>query len=187
MLRPATFAYASLVVLGATLLSVGDPADLEIVADLLSDDAVRIGPGTRALVERWGGPARLRAVEPAARTKVSALDIEAQRVDADFALVSPAAARPGLGHGFSVFLRIVEWEADEVLQVPLSAVPRRRGLGRLRRRGRGGPPAARHRRPPQRRRGRDPRRPRPGRPGSRDPNDALDDGTRIVERAALRG
>jgi HlyD family secretion protein len=44
------------VVAGAPLLSVGDPTDLEIVADLLSSDAVRIGPGTRAIVERWGRP-----------------------------------------------------------------------------------------------------------------------------------
>ncbi len=114
------------VVPGAPLLSIGDPADLEIVADLLSSDAVRVGPGTRAIVERWGGPdpleAVLRRVEPAARTHVSALGIEEQRVDVVFDLVSPPEARPALGHGFSVFLRVVEWEQDKVLQVPLSAV-----------------------------------------------------------------
>lgn len=111
---------------GAQLLSIGDPADLEIVADLLSSDAVRIGPGTRAIVERWGGPvpleAVLRRVEPAARTHVSSLGIEEQRVDARFDLVTPVEERAGLGHGFSVFLRIVEWEEGAVLQVPLSAV-----------------------------------------------------------------
>jgi HlyD family secretion protein len=114
------------VVAGDLLLSIGDPVDLEIVADLLSSDAVRLEPGSRAIVERWGGPhaleARLRRIEPAARTKVSALGIEEQRVDAIFDLVSPVGERPGLGHGFSVFLRIVEWEAEDVLQVPLSAL-----------------------------------------------------------------
>ncbi len=116
---------------GTPLLSIGDPTDLQIVADLLSNDAVRIAPGARAIVERWGGPqpleARLVRIDPAARTKVSALGIEEQRVDAIFDLVSPPEDRPGLGHGFSVFLRIVEWEADDVLQVPLSAVFRQDG------------------------------------------------------------
>lgn len=111
---------------GAPLLSIGDPSDLEIVADLLSSDAVRIGPGTRAIVERWGGPDALEAVltriEPAAATRVSALGIEEQRVDAIFEIVTPPEGRPGLGHGFSVFLRVVEWESDSALQVPLGAL-----------------------------------------------------------------
>ena len=114
---------------GAPLLSVGDPTDLEIVADLLSSDAVRIGPGTRAIVERWGGPdpleATLTRIEPAAETRVSALGIEEQRVDAIFDIETPAEDRPGLGHGFAVFLRIVEWESDDALQVPLGALFRR--------------------------------------------------------------
>lgn len=116
---------------GAPLVTVGDPADLEIVADLLSTDAVRIGPGTRAIVERWGGPdpleAVLRRIEPAAETRVSALGIEEQRVDVIFDITTPAAERPGLGHGFSVFLRVVEWEADAVVQVPLGALFRQDG------------------------------------------------------------
>lgn len=114
---------------GAPLLTVGDPQDLEIVADLLSSDAVRIGPGTRAIVERWGGPdpleAVLRRIEPAAETRVSSLGIEEQRVDAIFSIETPPEERPGLGHGFSVFLRIVEWESDDALQVPLGALFRR--------------------------------------------------------------
>jgi HlyD family secretion protein len=114
---------------GAPLLSVGDPTDLEIVADLLSSDAVRIGPGTRAIVERWGGPEPLDAVltriEPAAETRVSALGIEEQRVDAIFAIETPPEARAGLGHGFAVFLRIVDWESDDTLLVPIGALFRR--------------------------------------------------------------
>ena len=114
------------VAMGTRLVSLGDPADLEIVADLLSADAVRLRIGARAFVERWGGPlplvARLRAVDPLAVTKVSALGIEEQRVDAVFDILSPPDQRAGLGGGFSVFLRIVEWEAEDTLQVPLSAL-----------------------------------------------------------------
>jgi len=114
---------------GAPLVSVGDPGDLEIVADLLSSDAVRIGPGTVAMVERWGGPDPLEAVltriEPAAATQVSALGIEEQRVDVIFDIRTAPEAREGLGHGFSVFLRVVEWDSADALQVPLGALFRR--------------------------------------------------------------
>jgi HlyD family secretion protein len=111
---------------GAVLATIGSPGDLEIVADLLSSDAVRLSPGAPALVERWGGPealeARLVRIEPSARTKVSALGIEEQRVDAVFEIVSPPEARTGLGDGFSVFLRIVEWQTEDAVKVPLSAL-----------------------------------------------------------------
>ena len=110
---------------GAPLVSIGDPTNIELVADILSSDAVRLALGTQAYVERWGGPRALTAtldrIDPKARTKVSALGIEEQRVDAFFTLVSPLEDRPSLGDGFSVFLRIVEWRAEDVLQIPLSA------------------------------------------------------------------
>lgn len=114
---------------GAPLMSIGNPGELEIVADLLSSDAVRLSPGAVAIVERWGGPdplmAELDRVEPSARTHISALGIEEQRVDAIFRLTSPPEERAGLGDGFSTFLRIIEWQAEDVLQVPLSALFRR--------------------------------------------------------------
>jgi HlyD family secretion protein len=114
---------------GARLVSVGRPDDLEIVADLLSTDAVRLSAGMHAEVERWGGPGTLAAtltkIEPSGYTKVSALGIEEQRVDAIFSIDTPIAERSALGDGFSVFLRIVEWEAPDVLQVPLGAMFRR--------------------------------------------------------------
>ncbi|TCP62831.1 HlyD family secretion protein [Rhodovulum bhavnagarense] len=117
--------------IGTRLLAIGKPDDLEIVADLLSADAVRLPPGAQARVERWGGAGvldvRLRRVEPVAYTKVSALGIEEQRVDALFDILTPPAERPGLGEGFYVFLRIVEWETDDALQVPLSALFRHAG------------------------------------------------------------
>jgi HlyD family secretion protein len=114
------------IAMGAALVSVGDPVNLELVADILSNDAVRLQKGALAYVERWGGPdplhAKLDRIDPKARTKVSALGIEEQRVDAYFMLTSPPEDRVSLGDGFSVFLRIIEWRADDVLQIPLSAV-----------------------------------------------------------------
>ena len=119
------------VVMGAPLLTIGQPDNLEIVADLLSADAVRVAAGSRAIVERWGGDtpleAILRQIEPSARSKVSALGIEEQRVDVVFDLLSPPSARAGLGDGFAVFLRIVEWRGQNETQVPLSALFRSNG------------------------------------------------------------
>lgn len=109
---------------GARLLSVGDPAALEIVADLLSADAVRLPPAARATVERWGGApleARMVRIEPTARTQISALGIEEQRVDVVFEFTSPPEERTRLGHGFSVFLSVVEIEVEDALLVPLNA------------------------------------------------------------------
>ena len=111
--------------IGTPLVSIADPTELELVADILSNEAVRLKPGALAYVERWGGNERLQArlerIDPKARTKISALGIEEQRVDVYFSLISPSGARPNLGDGFSVFLRIVEWHAEDVLQIPLSA------------------------------------------------------------------
>lgn len=119
------------VVTGAPLLQIGDPAQIEIVADLLSSDAIRLQNGATAVVDRWGGPAPLSAVltkiSPAAQTKISALGIEEQRLDAIFDITSAPSERVGLGDGFAVYLRITEWRQDDVLQVPLSAIFQRDG------------------------------------------------------------
>ena len=136
ILAPATGVVLSIVTVserpvqaGAELLTIGDPQNIELVADLLSSDAVRLQPQAEARVDRWGGEkaltARLDHVEPVARTKVSALGIEEQRVDAIFELTSPIEERARLSEGFSVFLRIVEWQTDDALSVPLSAIFKR--------------------------------------------------------------
>lgn len=117
---------ARLVQAGAPLLTIGDLADLEIEVDLLSADAVRVPERARAFVERWGGEgvleARVRRIEPAAFTRVSALGIEEQRVRLRLDFVAGPEARPGLGDRFRVFVRVVLWEGDAVMQVPVSAL-----------------------------------------------------------------
>ncbi|MEL6170345.1 MAG: HlyD family efflux transporter periplasmic adaptor subunit [Pseudomonadota bacterium] len=114
------------VLAGENLAVIGDPHDLEVVVDLLSTDATRLHEGADAILERWGGAEPLagvvRRIEPTARKVVSALGIEEQRVDLLIDINSPKDDWEGLGHGFSVFARVVEWEAEDVLLVPLSAV-----------------------------------------------------------------
>ncbi len=117
---------ARMVQAGTPLLTIGPPNDLEITVDLLSTDAVRIAPGAKAYVERWGGKDALEAVvrkiEPAAYTKISALGIEEQRVRVLLDFVTPPEDRPALGHNFRVYLRIVEWRGEDALRVPISAL-----------------------------------------------------------------
>ena len=111
---------------GESLLEIGDPSDLEIVVDLLSTDAVKALPGQRMLVTGWGGDStlegRVRRVDPAGFTKVSALGVEEQRVNVvgDFVAV-PAR----LGDRYRLDVRLVLWEGDSVLKVPASALFRR--------------------------------------------------------------
>ena len=107
---------------GTPLVEVGDPARLEIVADLLSADAVQVSPGAAVLIEGWGGKTldgRVRRVEPSAFTKVSALGVDEQRVNVIVDLFEWPAA---LGDRYRVEIRIVTWRADSVLSVPASAL-----------------------------------------------------------------
>ncbi|MDC8774444.1 efflux RND transporter periplasmic adaptor subunit [Roseateles albus] len=112
--------------LGTPLLEIGDTARLEVVAELLSADALLAAPGSPALIERWGGPQPLvgsvSRVEPGAFTKVSALGVEEQRVRVIVELSEPLARRERLGDGYRVALKIITRSQPEVLQVPVSAV-----------------------------------------------------------------
>jgi HlyD family secretion protein len=117
---------ARVVAPGEPLLEVGDPARMEIVADLLSSDAVRVGPGAAVVIEQWGGPTPLRGcvrrIEPSGFTKVSALGVEEQRVNVIIDFESPLDERRSLGDGYRVEVKVVTWKADDVLKVPVGAL-----------------------------------------------------------------
>ena len=113
---------------GGPLLEIGHPANLEIIVHLLSSDAVGVAPGAIARIDGWGGPelsAKLRRIDPAAYTKVSALGIEEQRVDAVFDIVDPYEQWQRLGHEFRVMVHIPTWQSDDALRLPLGALFRR--------------------------------------------------------------
>ncbi|NJD88704.1 MAG: HlyD family efflux transporter periplasmic adaptor subunit [Betaproteobacteria bacterium] len=112
---------------GTVLVTVGDPKALEIVIDVLSNDAVRVRPGMRMLITGWGGPeveAAVRLVEPAAFKKISALGVEEQRVNVigDFKTVPP-----GIGDAYRVDARIIVAEKADALRVPVGALFQRDG------------------------------------------------------------
>ena len=122
---------ARVVTAGTRLLEIGDPADLEVVIEVLSRDGAAIPPGTKVELEQWGAPgasdllARVRLVEPAAFTKVSALGVEEQRVNVVADLLTPPDQRRNVGDNFRVEARIIVWEADQALKVPAGALFRR--------------------------------------------------------------
>ena len=114
---------------GTPLVEIGDPADLEVVIEVLSRDGAAIQPGTEVELEQWGGgeplKARVRLVEPAAFTKISALGVEEQRVNVVADLVTPLEQRRGLGDSFRVEARIVVWKTEDALKVPVGGLFRR--------------------------------------------------------------
>ena len=116
---------------GTPLMEVGDPLDLEIEVELLSQDAVGVRPGAEVLIERWGGetplPARVTVVEPAAFTKISALGVEEQRVNVRADFDTPLPSDRPLGDRFRVEARVITWRSDDVLRIPVGALFRQGG------------------------------------------------------------
>jgi HlyD family secretion protein len=117
---------ATVVVPGTKLLEVGDTRELEVEVDLLSSDAVKVKPGAVVVMEHWGGQeplrGRVRVVEPAAFTKISALVVEEQRVWVIIDFADEAEKRSGLGDGYRVQTRILLAERTDVLKIPASSL-----------------------------------------------------------------
>jgi HlyD family secretion protein len=116
----------SVVPAGEPIVEIGDPSHVEIVADLLSTDAVKVKPGMRVAVEQWGGDqpmgARVERIEPAGFTKVSALGVEEQRVNVIMDFDDDRAAWKAMGDAYRVEVRIALSSIDHALKVPTSAL-----------------------------------------------------------------
>lgn len=118
----------SVVQAGTPLIEIGDPADLEVVADLLSTDAVQIEPGAAVRIDGWGGATvrgKVARVDPAGFTKISTLGIEEQRVRTVIDLVDPPETWSRLGHDFHVIVHVTAWNAEEVVTAPVAALFRK--------------------------------------------------------------
>ncbi|QWG13306.1 HlyD family efflux transporter periplasmic adaptor subunit [Bradyrhizobium sediminis] len=110
---------------GTPLIDIGDPADLEVVADLLSTDAVQIKVGAPVRIDGWGGApmqGRVVRVDPAGFVKVSALGIEEQRVRTTIDFTDPPDTWSRLGHDYRVIVHVTVWNAEDVLRVPVGAL-----------------------------------------------------------------
>jgi HlyD family secretion protein len=114
----------NVVPVGSPLIEIGDRGHVEVVAEFLSQDAVRMRPGQKATIENWGGPplpAIVDRIEPVARLKISALGVEEQRTNVVLQFADPAAAGT-LGHEFRVDVRVAVEDAGNVLRAPLGAL-----------------------------------------------------------------
>lgn len=108
---------------GTPLLEISNGDRIEVIADILTQDAVAIDPGDVAYITGWGGDQALNAVvrtiEPEAFTKVSALGVEEQRVNIILELLEPPT---NLGAEYRVQVAIVTWQANAALTIPTSAI-----------------------------------------------------------------
>ncbi|MBB4372690.1 HlyD family secretion protein [Bradyrhizobium sp. cir1] len=115
---------------GTPLVDIGNPLDLEVVADLLSTDAVQIKVGAPVRIDGWGGQpiaGKVVRVDPAGFLKVSALGIEEQRVRVTIDFTDPPESWVTLGHDYRVIVHVTIWSAPGALTVPVSALFRRGG------------------------------------------------------------
>ena len=115
-----------MVLAGTPLMELGDPSQLEVVVDILTEDAAQIRPGTAVQLSNWGGPdvleGRMRLIEPGAFTKVSALGVEEQRVNAIIDFTSPAEKWQALGDGFKIDVKVLVEVVQDAVKVPVSAL-----------------------------------------------------------------
>lgn len=116
---------------GTPLVTIGDPARIEVLVDLLSREAVRVRPGDRVEITQWGGPRPLighvKYVEPYGRLKISALGIEEQRVNVVIGFDATTARETArLGHGYQIDATIIVWSKPDALRVPVGALFRGR-------------------------------------------------------------
>ena len=111
---------------GTVIMELADPSALEIVAEVLTEDAISIQVGAPVKIQSWGGcqalEGQVRLIEPAAFTKVSALGVEEQRVKVIIDLTSPPEKCAGLGDGFRVYNQIITFHTPEALLLPTGAL-----------------------------------------------------------------
>ena len=111
------------VMAGAPHVELADVRGLEVVFDVLSEDAVRLEPGQKIRITEWGGDhaltGQVRTVTLSGYTKISALGVEEQRVDVVGDLDQVPAS---LGTGYRVAGDIIVSRSEDVLTVPTSAV-----------------------------------------------------------------
>lgn len=108
---------------GTPLLKIGNPAEIEAVVDVLSQDALRLIPGgaveLESAVDGLKIAGRVKRVEPQGFTKFSSLGVEQQRVNVVVEIDDPP---PTLGVGFRLYGRFFTGEKSDALIVPRFAV-----------------------------------------------------------------
>jgi HlyD family secretion protein len=111
---------------GTRLLLIGNVDELEAMSEVLTEDALRIKPGSAVRLKPSAHakiiPGRVRRIDPAGFTKRSSLGVEQQRVMVYITFDEPP---PGLGVGFQLQARFITGSKDDALIVPRYSVLQR--------------------------------------------------------------
>ncbi|MFN7684667.1 MAG: efflux RND transporter periplasmic adaptor subunit [Oligoflexia bacterium] len=113
---------------GDPILEVVDPQKLQIVAELLTPEAVQVAVGNPVTIRNWGGEGTLEGtvsrVSRAGFTKPSALGVEEERTEVTIVPTTewPADARQKLGSDFYVEVEIETRQTANALVIPVGAI-----------------------------------------------------------------
>lgn len=115
------------IIRGEPLLDIVDPENLEIVAEPLTSDAIRIKEGATVQVSGIGDKpfysAKVVNVSRAGFVKVSALGVEEERTEVRMEFVdAPKDVLARLGDNFHVELGVLISKVEDTLKVPLGAL-----------------------------------------------------------------
>jgi HlyD family secretion protein len=112
---------------GTPLLEIGDLTSMEVLTDVLSEDAARLRPNAPATIAIGADAVRAKVarIEPQAFTKRSSLGVDEQRVRLVLVTTQPTDAMLRLGDGFRVDVALETARTeDSVVTVPAGALLR---------------------------------------------------------------
>lgn len=112
---------------GDPIIEIVDPSHLEIMAELLTTDAVRLHVGADAWIENWLGGDPIKAkvirISKAGFIKQSALGVEEERTEVTADLLNPPArALENVGNTFHVDVTFKIAELPDALRIPVGAL-----------------------------------------------------------------
>lgn len=112
---------------GEPIVEIIDPAQLEVMAELLTTDAMRLRPGAPVEVLGWPGAGKLTGkvsrISKAGFVKPSALGVEEERTEVTASLPAlPPEIAAGMGSNFHVDLSFQVSEIADTLRIPVGAL-----------------------------------------------------------------
>lgn len=112
---------------GDPIFEISDLGSFEVVAEVLTPEAVRLRVGGLARIQNWGGDTDLSAkifqISQAGAVKVSALGVEEERTEVKLKFDKlPSELQNKLGDNYHVDVVFIVSHDEQVLTVPLGAL-----------------------------------------------------------------